>query len=432
MMDNTWFLIWHGDTRWTVRSVVSGEQRAAEFQAEGTDAVPSVAEHLRRHGYAGQPVVLGIPSDQCMAAPISINKKQRDHETLLFAIEEKLPRSAEQLVADFVFSKNMKSALGVAVETAELLPLMASLEQAGLAIAEVVPTSLLALQPIMQDRAGSVAYLWQAEERVEMFFVHDGRLVDWRLLPADSMGLRREKVVRTRQQLPEVTIAIGFDDEDFVRTAWCGAIEFVEHDRLARACEAVARVRRGSEPAIVDLRRDQLRNQESLRPFNDGWIPLTVVACLALIVLGIALQWRAHRYRIAERQLEVVQADVFQQAFPGQRVPLGVRARLESELAKLSADGAPGDQATITPQVRNFEAVLRALPRELQSAWEHVRVSEPGDILLEGQLGSAAEAETVRRALAEAGFEVESLDPTPLKDEHVAVRVRARRKRNDG
>ena len=84
-------------------------------------AWPKLAIDSRRSpvamGYSGEPVLLAIPSAQCLAAGVPIDRpaQLRQRQTLLYQLEQCLPLAAEDVVADFI--NRGQEVLGVAVET---------------------------------------------------------------------------------------------------------------------------------------------------------------------------------------------------------------------------------------------------------------------------------------------------------------------------
>src|SRR5947209_18703807 len=74
------------------------------FSLPVIDSVAVAWDSLRSAGYAGQGVVLGVPSGACLCAPIlsdDLPSKDR-RRAMLYRLEEKIPLPAEEVVADFI------------------------------------------------------------------------------------------------------------------------------------------------------------------------------------------------------------------------------------------------------------------------------------------------------------------------------------------
>src|SRR5690606_25478069 len=65
-------------------------------------AADAAAARLLERGYGGDGVVLAIPSAWALAAPVSAEglPKKGQRQAILYRLEEKLPVSAEEVVAD--------------------------------------------------------------------------------------------------------------------------------------------------------------------------------------------------------------------------------------------------------------------------------------------------------------------------------------------
>ena len=127
--------------------------RVARLAAEGTtteeipidpDTAPEavgglLADALDAQGYSGEPVLLALPSSQCLAAgvPIDSPAQLRQRQTLLYQLEQCLPLAAEDVVADFI--THGQEVLGVAVETSLQQAVVGVLEDRGVNVQSISP-----------------------------------------------------------------------------------------------------------------------------------------------------------------------------------------------------------------------------------------------------------------------------------------------------
>src|SRR5688500_17692659 len=112
--------------------------------AEVADAAAAALAAL---GYAGGGVMLALPSAWCLCAAIRLDDlpARNNRQAMTYRLEEKLPLSAEDVVADFLPIAGA-AALGVCVDKRTLAPLVQALESRGVAVEAVCPASLLAFQ----------------------------------------------------------------------------------------------------------------------------------------------------------------------------------------------------------------------------------------------------------------------------------------------
>src|SRR5687768_588322 len=96
----------------------------------------AAAGALATLGYAGGGVLLAVPSAWCLCANVTSGDlpARGNRATLVYRLEEKLPVSAEDVVADFIPAADGATAFGVCVEKKVLAPLVESLESRGVAV----------------------------------------------------------------------------------------------------------------------------------------------------------------------------------------------------------------------------------------------------------------------------------------------------------
>lgn len=421
---------------WRVAAVSGGGAEVAfrDLDAPATgQAAEAVASFLKAEGYNGQGVLLALPSAWCLCAPVAAaDLPPRNRRTALtFRLEEKLPVSAEDVVADFV--PGGEPALGVCVETRHAAPLVEALESQGVAVQSIVPASFLALQGWMSTAAQEVPpdfFIWSDKGQLELVAMDQGRPRAWYVLPEDAADaashagiemLNRPVPARLRAaggvspavfaalaSLPNLTVEAGGADVPPPETA---------------AARAAAAVLAGKMSPWVELRHGALAPRDPARQIRR---PLTAFAAAAILfaaALAAAMFVRAARYDELARRNEQAQREVFRRVFPGRQVPVDVQSRLASEALSLRA--MTGDDPNATAAAATAGAgesgpvtlrdLLAALPDDVRFRVLEVRLDE-GRLTLEGQALAHGDADAIAAALRRGG----RFDVGPPRTEQLA------------
>jgi hypothetical protein len=139
--------------------------------------------------------------------------------------------------------------------------------------------------------------------------------------------------------------------------------------------------------------------------------PLKVTAALmfALMAVVTAGSWLgAMRYDAQVSRLLDCERAVFSQLYPNASVPPAVRKWLESESMRLAGvSGASGALPEQPFALETLRKVAAGLPKDTRLRILDLRI-EPGEVFLEGQARSHADAEVVARGVASAGFVMEA------------------------
>ncbi len=376
------------------------------------------------------PVVLAIDSAMCLCATISTDGLGRNgrRRAIYFRLEEHLPISAEQMVADFV-ELGGERALGVCGELPMLEAIVAALEREGFEVGAIVPAATAAAEQafgeiddahaaIVADAGGGVAFIATDDggpTQWQWFAPGDGRLGehlrDW----ADSQPDRRTLV-----QIGAVDAAAG------VARALDGhqVLSLDETTADEAAVRRMLRVAAGEARPWFDLRRDALAAPTKYEKYRIH-LALLAAAAVALLVSVIGVtQWRGSAYGELSAELRAEQIAVFKTALPGQRVPGSVKNRLVSEHRKLRGLGGMADDATaVTAEpsaLATLHDVLTQLPRELRFRLLDVSI-RPELIRIDGQALNHVDAEQIAVSLRHAGnLEVESPKTQALRDRGVS------------
>jgi hypothetical protein len=414
------------------------------------DAPPdALAAALRAAGYAGGPVVLALPSEACLCAAVATADlpARHRHQAMTYRLEERLPVSAEEVVADFIPAR-AGGALGVCVRRSSLRPMLDTLRLAGVHVRAACPAVLLALQESAQRRGpaadgtangdGPELILWADGADVDAFVIEpDGTPRAWSVTPHDpqdlgllvgmlslggpggaprprrvtACGLSPAALARVRETFDGgggTNGSAGADEADGVAAAPAVMV------RALAASAARAVLARRLLPWVDFVEAGAANGSASGRAFAQARGPLAWLAASAAVLAvsaSAALFWRAARYDRLAGAYDARQQDVFRRAFPGQAPPRDVRSRLASEARRLDDAGGAAAAAGGSPGSADGLTVLRdliaALPADLRFSVSELRLdASAGRFTLRGEARSRADAEGVADALR-AGFQVD-------------------------
>jgi len=415
----------------------NGAYRWARACADGqlTDMPPTqpndaaaLAEALADAGYAGEPVLLAIPSGWCLSGSVALASRRlaRNRQAVAYALEEYLPLSAEEMVFDFMAPDTL--AFAVAAEIAALLPVITSLEEAGLAVTTITPIAMLLLAHLAHTqqlpRTGVAALV--DSHGCDWVLLAGARPQQWRCLPPDNAALARElaaELLARNEDGPLPVTVIGLNgpaalsvpqfDPDLELT-----ITEVGRDEvfLAAADDVMSRGRR----PWIELRRGQLGQYDPYRALRGSWYALLATLLFAMTCLSAVAWIRAGMCRELAATVDNQKRELFRQLFPGSRVPTGVLLRLESEQRKLagtSRDNVPAPQLLgVTGYLLDM---LDALPAELRLRLLDIQCAE-STAYVEGEARQFGDVDTIAAALRERGFLVDPPSTERLAGEGVS------------
>ena len=437
-----------GDEGWRVAAVgESGDVRTLSVMAPEDAAVDAPAEAaagaLRELGYAGEPAVLAVPSSWCLCAEIATDDLQRGgrRKAMAYRLEEHLPVSAEDFVADYV-PTGTAAALGVCAELETLRPIVSALEAGGVHVRHICPTALLAAAWAAEQHpeaggaliggadadASDGAAPSPAPDGCDLVRLREGEPTAWAwIVEADEAVRGHLEAWETPDEGSVPLILVGAAEAMRAAAHAAPNVERIELDGIGRdeaAARRAARVAAGAASPWIDLRRDALAAPGRYEVYRK---PMTaLVAAVSLLLAGAVgvMIWRGMQYEALADSYVRQQAEVFRKVLPDQRVPAGVKGRLASERRKLEGLGGHASDEAIALQsvsaLAHLREVLGRLPTNLRYRILDLNV-QPDRIRIDGQARSHAEAERLAVALRESDwYDVQPPKTEALKDRGVS------------
>jgi type II secretion system protein L len=366
--------------------------------------------------------------------PLSGGMRPGDREAMTFVVEGSVPWDAEGMVADFACGEGFVTA--VAIDQTRWLPLIAALEQAGLEIRSIVPGCMLAIQGLFEQGrlAPRELLLWRRPECCQLICVHAapggrGLPVLWRWFAGDAEGIDRELAMADEASDAPAGIVV-IDElagtaEGMLSNPTRVVRQIPVSEVMSGADDLTRQILSGRREPWFELRRGALTLGDPLRSVRSslGW--LNAAALVLLMTVGIVSQWRSWQIRGRLDEIRADQRALFQQTFPGARVPVAVVTRLESEREKVVASRETGDDVVTPPAALELlDRLLSALPSDLRLRILEARI-EQGDIVLDLELRSHGDAGVIASALERSGFVVTPPTTSQRDDVTVSSRVRA-------
>lgn len=419
----------------------NGLELGPDISLEGVDhkeLARQVSLALQTLGHRGQPVAIGLTGRYFLTAPLAAarNGQAIDRQILEYDLEEQLPLAAEEVVADFVVGKS--HSFGVALPRSSWVERITALRQEQVSILSVAPTLLWASQHLCDSlpRGERPSHLiWNHDGTLDAIEFCDGTLAGWTTIPAMPYALSQYLSVSLLQRPGPIRIgAVGLTEpvrqemQAFPDIAW-----WEVHDVTLESAAATqaALVMLGRATPWIELSRPELGSIGMWRAVRPH-LALVVAALVTLVaaILGV-LHSRAMAYANAADANEQRQQEVFQRVFAGQSVPLGIRSRLASEVARL--EGLRGHNGSLPRRDtadQLLERFLAAVPQGVRWRILELRI-EQGRIQIEGEIGSHGEAERITVALKKCGLSPSLPRTQQLADRRVALSLTANLEREE-
>ncbi len=445
------YTIFVGERAWRIGQLRQGELRFEIIAQDDPTDVAAAAQQTRTTleamGYGDEPVVLAMDSSWCLSAAINTQDIERSgrRRAMAFRLEEHLPISAEDFVADF-FEADAGEALGVCCELSRLRAVVDTLVGAGVPVWHICPAAFLAGAHAaeQQDQADAVLLDGDGDRGAfDLIELHHARPVRWWWLADDADAVRaRLDAIEVSPEAPLKVAVIGGRRTEALAKA-NGRIDRLDIDRIDRdaaAVHAAARLVAQTASPWIDLRRDALAGPDRYATYRKPLIALVGAVVLLVVGVIVAMQWRGRAYAGLAERFRDQQVAVFAQALPEQasRPPANIRGRLKSEATKLAGLGGQvgddADVATLRPRsaLAHLHAVLGALPTDLRLRVLDLSI-QPDLVRLDGEARTHVEAERIATALRNTGeYEVDPPRTRALREQGVSFLFNARPRQAGG
>lgn len=389
-----------------------------------------VSEMLTEHGLVGQ-VMLALPSGWCLSACVETAGLGRSNrrQSLRYLLEEQLPISAEDSVADFV--EHQATALGVAVDTARLSPIVEALQAHGIGVKGICPAAFLTAAGLVQKFGEASAIAMKHEGGIDLIELNRQSPSRWWWLPQDAS--LHDQLARWRETMADddedadqwVALGLsdsldGLDEMDIVLAD--DQVESGDHLAAQYAKQLLA----GEVVPWIDLRRDALAAPDRyLQHQKQFGILAAAITFFLLCVIG-ATFWRGSQYQEHTGEVDSELIGLYKQAMPGQRVPAGgmIVSRLQSEQRRLAGIGGQantpgaslGEALQQTSALKQLHTVLTAWPSTLRYRISDMTI-EPNLVRVNGQAADAVIPDKLAESLRVTGaYQVDPANTRALSD----------------
>lgn len=408
----------------------AGEAARVEALSPAADApqavAAAVAAALQSVGDEERRLVLAPRATACFSARLGKDAAESEakagsrawRRAMLFALEERLPLAAEDVVADFIPGE--RGVFAVCAETATLRPWVEALDAAGVGVAAITPAALLLAQRRLSDAAD--ALLLGEADRLHLVTLERGSPAAWHLVsPAEEDVLGRLALLEPEKSSWRV-LAEGVAPSLRARLLEAGvAVAAADGDRPSleeRAAQVAAELLTEEAQPLIDLRRDALAARDTLRGVREPALAAAIAVVALLVVFSASMLLAAYRADAEVEELQAAQREVYRELMPGQRVPENVARRLASEQQAIAARaGSAGGLPSGASALVVLRDLFQSLPGDAVFRLDRVRVDGDGAIEVLGQTRSYEEAGVISDALRrEAAFDTEPPRSAALRE----------------
>lgn len=415
MQSSGWTILEQNDDWWIARiAEATPELRRVEINEKATaeELAKTIAAQLAELGYRSQEdAILCLASGGCLAAKLTSAATPADSspETLSFQLEEFLPVSAEQFVADFI--PVASGTLGVAIIAEAIRPLLQALDVAGVSIRSIIPATILATQSVIQTPAnqlgGDAVLVWPSDSAFDVVCVEGGVISDWLYIRGDSSALEQNLwMLMSGREIPIFVCRsdVETESESAADLQHYGCLSVPPLTELVAV--AVGDVLAGKLIPAIDLRREKLASRTPYHSLQKLITVAAIAACVFLMAMIIGLEYRSWRYEQSAQEYQLAMEQVFLQIFPKQQIPLGIRSRLESEHSKTVGLRDTKKIPEVASAAETFRVMLAALPDTLRYRLTEISV-QGRQLKIDGEVRTHGDAASLATVLTETGFEVQ-------------------------
>jgi type II secretory pathway component PulL len=415
----------------TARDGAAALERHEFRQPDLVDQGEPIRESLKNAGYRDEPVVVALGPNWTLAATIEVNRPQelRVRRTMLFRLEEHIPWSVEDCVSDYV--RSGPNALMVAVPGQPLAEFFHRLQSLGVQIQSIVPLPLLAAAEHLDSDKWPAKHvvIFEHQGWADALVVDEGQVVSWWSFPASAASVTQELKrlsLESGRAVELVGYGLGACATSLETLASANVITspVLKDDACnSLASAAAAKILRGRLEPPIELMRNEFgrsRSNPVLRPYLAA---MTCAFALFLLTTCGALWYRGQSAKSEAEILFALQSELYCDTFPNTKVPVGIKGRMESELAKLK--GLKGDDASLPISLSAatvLHRMLAAMPTDRRFRLLEIRIEE-GRLYLDGEVIEHGDAELIVHGLRARGFEVASPRTQRLDDKRISLRI---------
>jgi hypothetical protein len=426
------FVLFVGDDTWRIARVGGDEVQVTPVGvgADVTADAEAAASRLAELGHDGGPVALALPSAWCLCATVATDGLERAgrRQAMAFRLEEHLPISAEDFVADFVDQGD--AALGVCSDRHRLTAIIAALESVGVNVGAICPAALLAAGGVARGTDRTSVVVLADAGGWDVIAQADAGPTTWRWLGDDPAAARETaSSLLTATDTDAPLLVAGDEASAFDHLALAQRLDGAVAEIAARrAAEVLA----GDASPWVDLRRDALAAPGRGGLYRRPIAGLVVAAIVLLAAVWTVAELRGRAYLDRAREHRTAQVGAFRRALPDQRPPRSIVRRLRSEHRRLAGLGGQetgyADLAASQGEsaLAHLRHVLGQLPGDLR--WRIVDLSiRPDRVRVSGEARSHAEAERIALAARASGrYDVDPPETHALAGRGVSFRFTVR------
>lgn len=396
----------------------------AQVSLENTDAGWLAATA----SIAAQPhtkLLVTVSTDACVAATFKIRRRKANAispDSVGFAFENHVPVAIEDYLFDF--AENGESVFAVATKARGPNVGKENLTQAD--ILAFVPSAFLVFDGLRSQLTQTPCLIvFVDDERTHLIRFEEKRVHSWRCCACDDRTVARELAVmwlNLDTPVEHAYVTSGVSSHLFADNF---EVHSLSVESEAARQQAIQDITSGRLRPTIDFNRVNLSFSGSLKPISRSLTTFLVIATICLGCLGFALLQRSWQHQAHADAYRKQQAALFRRLHPGERLPPGIRRRLESTLLERTNLTGKSAQLPADPRLlQQLSDVLEHVPSDLRVRIEHLNFNN-GFVDLRGQLRSGGDVVVLREALSKTGLQIESPSTDQVSPKVVGFQMNA-------
>lgn len=381
-----------------------------------------------------------LPSDQVFVVPLSAEAARYVGDQLSYELEAYLLIEAESIVYDLHVSSPKTKSLGFqssqnqdygavafvadggAIRSQfndeQLCRTIALTARASLVAQGFLITSALA----KSDHAREMICLLIVEDQLSstadvMLLLHQ-KVVEWRYCSSVSVWDTCKELVGPANTAPPIrVVCIGGCWRDKFSDPTINNIPIQQCQQTADELQAVAAqfILSGRQLPLINLAGPSLPMIDLLKPaLSFANLGLASFVLFGVFLIG-GMIYRAHRYRAETEQVVAQQETLFRELFPGEKLPVGLMSRFQSEHRRLRITKGSESRPKIPSVLAVFYSFLESLPSEdkVRFQIQNMRFERESLSVLIGNVATVEDLDYFRNALEQAGFSLPPIASRP-------------------